>query len=369
MYELLKNRTKIYIALGVVFLVILTLFIWHTFFKNEVIAEDVPLVRTIVVGAESGNAKFNYSGEVRGRYESQLAFQVGGKIINRYVNLGSEVNPGDVLMQIDAKDIQQVVNVNSAQVYSAQSQLNLAAANLERYGKLYEQGAISKMQYDQYVNASQVAEGSALVASAQYAQGRNQLDYSLLKADKPGVITALSAEVGQVVSAGQIVAVLVQKGDREIEISIPESQIESLRNAKQIEISFWALPSLKLAGSVREISPMADSVTRTYKARISILNLSQEIKLGMTANVTISDAKSINETRIPLSAVYQTDQGTCVWVIADGKATLRSVQIANFGDSATVVVTGGLHEGESIATAGVHKLHEGQKVRTGGALQ
>ena len=369
MHEFFKNRINIYITLGVGCLAILTVFLVHAFFNHKTVSEDIPLVRTIVVGEESDNAKFNYSGEVRGRYESQLAFQVGGKIINRYVNLGSEVNPGDVLMQVDAKDIQQGVNVNSAQVYSAQSQLKLASANLERYGKLYEQGAISKMQYDQYVNASQVAEGSALVASAQYAQGMNQLDYSLLKADKPGVITALSAEVGQVVSAGQVVAVLVQKGDREIEISIPESQIENLRNAKQIEISFWALPSLKLAGSVREISPMADSVTRTYKARISILNISPEIKLGMTANVTISDAKAINEIRIPLNAVYQTDQGACVWLIADGKATLRPVKIAKFGDNSTVVVSSGLHEGEVIATAGVHKLHEGQQVRTGGALQ
>lgn len=369
MQELFKKRTNIYIGLGVGILGILTFFLWHTFFNHQAIADNTPLVRTIVVGAESGSAKFNYSGEVRGRYESQLAFQVGGKIINRYVNLGSEVNPGDVLMQIDAKDIQQTVNVNSAQVYSSQSQLNLAEANLERYRKLYEQGAISKMQYDQYVNVSQVAEASAMVASAQYAQGLNQLDYSLLKADKPGVVTALSAEVGQVVSAGQVVAVLVQEGEREIEISIPESQIESLRNAKQIKISFWALPSVNLAGKVREISPMADAVTRTYKVRISILNPPPDIKLGMTANVTISDANTLNEIKIPLSAVYQTDQGACVWVIAEGKATLRPVQVANFGDNDTVVVKSGLQEGEAIATAGVHKLYEGQQVRTGGAQQ
>ncbi|MPM18067.1 Multidrug resistance protein MdtA [bioreactor metagenome] len=110
-------------------------------------------------------------------------------------------------------------------------------------------------------------------------------------------------------------------------------------------------------------------MTRTYKARISILNPPQDIKLGMTANVTISDANALNEIKIPLSAVYQTDQGSCVWVIADGKATLRSVQVANFGDKDTVVVKSGLQEGEAIATAGVHKLHEGQQVRTGGAQQ
>lgn len=369
MRELFKKRTNIYIALGVALIGILTIFFWHTFFNPTAISADIPLVRTMVVGAETGNAKFNYSGEVRGRYESQLAFQVSGKIINRYVNLGSEVNPGDTLMQIDAKDIQQSVNVNSAQVYSSQSQLNLAETNLERYRVLYEQGAISKMQYDQSVNASHVAAASAMVASAQYAQGLNQLDYSLLKADKPGVVTALSAEVGQVVSAGQVVAVLVQEGEREIEISIPESQIESLRNARQIKISFWAFPSLNLAGKVRELSPVADTVTRTYKARISILNPPPDIKLGMTANVTINDANILNEIKIPLSAVYQTDKGTCVWVIADGKATLRSVQVESFGDKDTVVISRGLKEGEAIATAGVHKLHEGQQVRTGGAVQ
>jgi len=369
MHDLFRKRTNIYIALGIVFIGILTIFIWHNFFTHKAVSEETPLVRTMIVGKENGNAKFNYSGEVRGRYESQLAFQVNGKIINRFVNLGSEVQPGDTLMQIDAKDIQQLVNVNSAQVYSSQSQLNFAEANLERYRKLYEQGAISKMQYDQYVNACQVAEASARVASAQYVQGMNQLDYSMLKADKPGVVTALSAEVGQVVSAGQVVAVLVQDGDREIEISIPESQIENLRNAKQIKISFWALPSLNLPGKVREISPMADAVTRTYKARISILDASPDIKLGMTANVSISDPNVLNEIKIPLSAVYQTDKGSFVWVIADGRATLRSVQVENFGDDNTVVISQGLKEGDTIATAGVHKLHEGQQVRTGGAMQ
>lgn len=369
MHELFKNRTKIYIAVGIGVLAIVALFFWHAFFNHEVIADDKPLVRTLVVGAESSNAEFNYSGEIKGRYESQLAFQVGGKIINRYVNLGSEVKPGDVLMQIDAKDVQQVVNVDSAKVYSSQSQLDLATANIERYRKLYEQGAISKMQYDQYANAFKVAEASALVASAEYAQGMNQLGYSLLKTDKAGVITALSAEVGQVVSAGQVVAILVQDGEREIEINIPESQIENIRNAKNIEISFWALPSLRLEGKVREISPMADTVTRTYKVRISIINPPPDIKLGMTANVAISDANSGNQIRIPLSAIYQTDQGACVWVIADDKVTLRSVQVKNFGDNSTVIVTRGLQEGEIIATAGVHKLHEGQQVRTGGVLQ
>ncbi len=330
--------------------------------KTETAQEEVSLVRSQIVKIDGGSQSASYSGEVRGRYETQLAFQVSGKIIKRNVELGSVVNAGDILMEIDAKDIQQTVNSNSAQVYSAESQLTLAQSNLERYRKLYAQGAISSAQLDQYQNAYNVAAAAVHQSSAQYAQGANQLGYTTLAADSAGVISGISAEAGQVVSAGQAVLTLVKDGEREIEINVPENRVDELRTTGQIQVSFWALPGSLAEGKIREISPMADKVSRTYKVRISLANPPAGMNLGMTANVIVANSGGQTAAYIPLSAIYQTGDTPNVWIINDGVVALRPIKVGTFGDNKAQVLEG-LQDGDRIVVAGVQKLREGQKVR------
>jgi len=326
-------------------------------------AEEIPLVRTLTITSTTAGQTVQYPGEVRGRYETQLAFQVSGKISKRNVDSGTVVRKGDVLMEIDTKDIEQAVNMSLAQLNSAQSQLRLAQANLERFQKLYEQGAVSKMQLDQYQGAYEVAAAAVQQAAALYSQGMNQLGYSQLRADADGVVAGVYAEAGQVVSAGQPVVTLVKGDEREIEISVPENSIDEIRNAKQIEVSFWALPGITVGGKIREISPVADSITKTYKVRISLSEPPSAVKLGMTAAVTITKATA-GQTAIfiPLAAIYQTGDTPHVWVVKDGMVTLRPIKVGAV-DYDQVQVLEGLREGDIIVTAGVQKLREGQKVR------
>lgn len=334
--------------------------------KSAEIVEEVVLVRTAVVGRAAAAQNYTYSGEVKGRFESQLSFQIGGKIVKRHVQLGSIVNAGDVLMEIDAKDVKQTVNSNAAQVYSAESQVRLAENNLNRYQKLFEGGAISAAQLDQYKSAYDVAVASVHQASAQYAQGSNQLDYSVLYADKAGVISSITAEAGQVVAAGQAVITIIQDGEREVEISIPENRIDELRKIQQLKVTFWALPAISVDGIVREIAPMADAISRTYKVRVSLLNPPAEVKLGMTSTVTAANVGNQQAAAyIPLTAIYQNSDTPGVWVLNNESVTLRHIKIGAFGDG-KVQVLEGLENGDEIVTAGVHKLKEGQKVRTSG---
>lgn len=332
---------------------------------NDKPAAEAPLVRSEVVRLDGAASLASYAGEVRGRFESQLAFQVGGKISRRNVDLGSVVAAGDVLLEIDPKDISQTVAVSSAQVYSAQSQLKLAEANLNRYRQLYEQAAVSRAQYDQYQNAYDAAVAAARQASAQYAQSDNQLGYSTLRADAAGVIAAVNVEAGQIVSAGQPVVTLVRDGEREIEIDVPENRLDALRKSADIKVSFWALPGTVLDGQVREVAPMADKVARTYKVRISLTAPPPEIRLGMTATVTVAGAAGGKVAYIPLSAIYQPGATPGVWVVKDGAVSLRPVRLGAFGDG-KVELASGLEDGDTIVTAGVHKLQEGQKVRLAG---
>ncbi|MEN6463910.1 MAG: efflux RND transporter periplasmic adaptor subunit [Syntrophaceae bacterium] len=325
--------------------------------------EDIPFVRTTVVAPADANQEHVYSGEVRGRYESQLAFQVGGKIVRRDVELGSRVRQGQPLLQIDPQDIQQILNSQGAQVAATTSQLKLAERNLKRYRQLYKEDVISRAQMEKHESAYEVALATHQQALAQQAHGKNQLNYSTLHADKQGIVSAISAEVGQVVAPGQVVVSLVRDGEREIEINVPENRTDVLRGASSIKVAFWALPNCIVDGNIREVAPMADPVSRTYRVRVSLLKQPLEVKLGMTASVTLSSPREGGGiVMIPLAAIFQTGQTPCVWVVNEGIVRLRPIQTGAFGDG-RIQALSGLKQGETIVTAGVHKLREGQKVK------
>ncbi|MEN6565322.1 MAG: efflux RND transporter periplasmic adaptor subunit [Veillonellales bacterium] len=358
------SKKKLFYTAAAVALCFAVILVWKTHSQPAATVKATPpLVRTAIVGAAGESANYTYAGEVRGRFESQLSFQVAGKIIKRNVQLGSVVNAGDVLFQIDPKDLTQAVNSSSAQVYSAESQLKLAESNLQRYRQLFAKNAISRAELDQYENAYAVSQAAVQQASAQYGQSANQLDYSLLYADTGGIVSNITAEAGQVVSAGQTVVTIVWNGEREVEISVPENRLEELRKASQFTVSFWALPNIKVNGRVREIAPMATPTTRTYQVRISLLNPPPEIQLGMTASVSLTSAGHENNSliSIPMSAIYQTNDTPGVWVVTDSIVHLRPVQIVGLGNDQAQV--NGLFSGETIIRSGVHKLREGQKVR------
>lgn len=323
--------------------------------------EEECVVRTQVVGSAADSRSYVYSGEVRGRYESVLAFQAGGRIVKRNVQLGDVVRPGDVLMEIDPKDIKESVALASAQVRAAESQKRLAEVNLARFQRLHREGALAKVKLDQSQMEYDTVSSALEQASALHAQASNQLEYSLLRADQGGVIAGISAEVGQVIAPGIPVITLVRDGDREVEISVPENRIDSLRDVKSIAVSFWALPGVELAGEIRETAPMADPILRTYKARVRLMSAPAEIKLGMTASVRMEE--DVEPVRlIPLSAIYQEEDKPNVWVVKDGKLELRTVKLDGF-DHEKLRVVNGLEDGDVVVTAGVHKLTPGQKVR------
>lgn len=359
------NRLKLYTTLAIMVIgaILFLGFFGKDHFQQAALPEDDrPLVRTMVLKRTADRQNYSYPGEVRGRRESPLAFQVGGKITQRLVELGDVVTRGQLLMQIDPQDIREVVNSQLAQVAAAQSQLQLAESNLKRYRQLYEQEVISRAQLERHQNAYEVAQAALQQVKAQYDRGLNQLGYCSLHSDRAGVVSGVTAEVGQVVGPGQIVLTLVSEGDREIEINVPENRLPDLRKSSDIKITFWALPDLAVGGKIREIAPMADAVARTYKVRITLLQPPAAIKLGMTATANIGVMNNQAMTiPIPLSALYQTKETPSVWIVREGKVQLRPIKIGRFGNDGVQVVDE-LTPGETIVTAGVHKLRAGQRV-------
>ena len=318
-----------------------------------------PLVRTMTVG-DAAASEGGYTGTVRGRYETRLAFQVGGQILSRNVDAGAHVRAGDVLMVIDARDVQQQANATGAGVAAARSRYELARTERARYEELYAAQAISAAMLDQYRTNERAAEAAYRQAVAQDATSRNALGYTNLIAGADGVVSNIAAEEGQVVAAGQTVLTLTQEGEREIEISIPESRLSEVVVGMPAAVSLWATGAM-LSGYVREISPVPDAASRTYTARIALTNAPDDLPLGMTARVHLTE-KAAAGAVIPLSALYQTGDQAGVYVVEDGIVHLQPVTVTAFYANDAVVE--GLAQGAVIVTAGVHQLREGEKVRT-----
>ena len=328
--------------------------------KEDTQAPKPPLVKVQQVEAANAAQEENYSGVVRGRYETNLSFQVGGKIISRDVQTGSRVRAGDVLMTLDPKDVVEQARSAEAQVASTRAQLQLAKANLDRYSELFKAEAIAAAVLDQYKTQYDAAQAAYDAAVAQAQQTRNALDYTTLTANADGVISDIQAEVGQVVAAGQSVLTLVQAGELEVVASIPENKISAVQIGQRVSITFWATGD-EITGTVREIAPMADSAARTFTVKISIPDV-RDVQLGMTANVIMRET-SASAIILPLSAIYQTGDAAQVWIVEGGKVTLKAVEVTAFDDNSVQVR--GLKAGDVVVVAGVNKLRDGQEVRTG----
>ncbi len=332
--------------------------------QKQAVQEKPALVKTQQAGDQAGTAAGVYAGTVRGRYETNMAFQVGGQILARNVQVGSRVQAGDTLMVIDAKDVVQKANQGEAAVSQARAQLELAQKNLARYTELYQAQAVSAAVLDQYQTNYDAAFASYQNALAQAAQGHNAVGYTNLIAGAVGVVSAVQAEEGQVVGAGQTVLTLVQTDELEVEINVPESRLADAVVGKPVRVSFWALGG-SVDGVIREVAPMADSAARTYRVRVSIPQPPQGMELGMTASVSLEENGPSAEgaSVLPLSAIYQTGADPQVWVVQeDHTVALRTVSVENF--DANNVLVHGLRPGDLVVTAGVHKLREGQEVRT-----
>ncbi len=325
------------------------------------VVEDIRPVRAIQIAPAGAENVVELAGDIQPRYESRLGFRVGGKVIARQVEIGSVVKRGQLLMQIDPRDLQLSQSQANASVNAAASNLSLAKAEYERYRELRQKNFVSQAVLD----AKEAAYKSALAnheqSNAALNIATNQNSYANLVADADGVVTALQAEAGQVVAAGTPVVQLARTGEKEARISIPEDQVEMVRQVKEMQVRIWANQALVLRGQLRELSPVADPATRTYTAKISIPNAPPEVRLGMTATVRFITKADKNLIRLPLTALLNEKNQTSIWVIENGAVKSVPVQVGGVMGN-EVVIASGVNAGQMIVTAGVNTLRAGQKV-------
>jgi multidrug efflux system membrane fusion protein len=320
-------------------------------------------VKVITVGVDRMQSGTEFSGEVRPRVESRLGFRVGGKIVRRQAELGQRVKAGEVLAQLDPQDYKLAASAARAQVTAAATNRDLAAADFKRYKELRDQNFISGAELERRDATLKAAQAQVDQAQAQLSGQGNLAAYTTLVAEASGIVTAIEAEQGQVVSAGTPVVRVAQDGPRDVVFSVPEDRVSLIKVGSGANVRLWA-STTSLKGVVREVAASADPVTRTYAIKVA-MDAKDVLPLGATVTVMPQafDHSGVQVIKLPTSAFRQEGKASAVWVLDMASMTvkLQPVTIAT-ADGNDVVVSAGLRPGMKVVAAGVHVLSPGQKV-------
>jgi RND family efflux transporter MFP subunit len=327
-------------------------------FSSGAGAASWPVRVAVVHFAPAAEARA-FSGSVQPRTRADLGLQVGGKVISRPVEIGERVRAGQVLARLDPADLVLGQQVAASAVASAEAEAANARADLARYEHLGAgSAAYLPSEYDKRLAAARMADARLQQAAHQLALARDQLSYGTLTADADGVITALPVQVGQVVSVGQTVATLAHSGEVEIAVDVPENLVGGLRVGQVASARLWTAPDHPLQARVREIGALADATTRTFAVRFSLVDPPPGlVAFGMTATVRL-DADAARVAILPASALCDRAGAPAMWVLNPGAqhAGLRRVDVAGYRADGTVLVSGGLAEGEQVITAGTSQI-------------
>jgi RND family efflux transporter MFP subunit len=302
------------------------------------------------------------AGTIKARIESELAFRVGGRIERRLVDSGAYVTRGEPLASLDESDLKLQFQEAEAEQASARSALFQAEAEEKRVTSLAKQGWAASAEFDRVKATAEQARGAADKAARAVSLALNALNYATLTADADGVVSAIEAEPGQVVAAGAPVVRLSRTDVKEAAVAVPESLVDRVRAAKA-RAEYWALPGVTTQARLRELSPNADPMTRTYAARFTLPDAPAAARLGMSVTVTLSDGAQ-PLARVPVGAVFDAGTGPNVWTVDrnTGAVTATPIVVAAF-DADSAYVASGLPEGSEVVALGVHKLDAKQKVR------
>lgn len=333
--------------------------------KEKPPATNLPRVEVQGVKAVDYAAQVVLTGDIQARVQTQLSFRVGGKIIQRSVDVGDRVSARQVLARLDPKDLQTSVDSAIAAEAAERARVSQASAAFVRQEKLLPKGYTSRSEYDSAQASLRSSQSALKAAQAQLASAREQLSYTALIAEAAGVITARQAEVGQVVQATMPIFGLARDGDRDAVFNVYESLFVEPPGDQPVPVSLLDNPGIKAFGKVREVTPAVSAETGTLQVKIALERLPEGMDLGSVVSVTLS-APGKSSFELPWAALTKglgEQLGTpAVWVVDDqGKVSLRGVTVGRYL-TAKVIITDGLQTGEKVVVAGGQLLHPDMQV-------
>ncbi len=335
--------------------------------KTETKAVQARPVRTITAAKSGAGERVVLTGQISAENEASLAFRIGGRIIERMVDVGARVEPDQVLARLDPQNELNALRSAKAALSAAEGKLVEASNTFDRQKTLLPQGFTTQVLFDQAQQALRTAQSNVDNAQAQLHIAQDRVSYTTLKASVAGSITARTAEAGEVVQAGQAVFQVARQDGRDAVFDVPAQVIRSAPPDAKITVSLTDDPAVTAMGRVRQVDPQADPITRTFRVRVGLIDPPPAMFLGATVRGRM-DLESTPSISVPASALTRISGQPAVWLVDPNAMTvsLHNVAVERF-DPGTVVISQGLDGGEIVVTAGVQALHPGQKVRLLGA--
>jgi RND family efflux transporter MFP subunit len=325
--------------------------------------EPVRPVRVTTVERQEGGETVTLTGQVEAQKEVNLSFRVGGRMIERSVNVGDRVRAGQVVARLESDTPRNALRSARAELTAVRARLVEAQNNFERHRSLLDRGFITRAMFDQAEQAYRTARAQVDSVQAQVNIAETQLGYANLISDSRGTVTARRAEPGEVVAAGQPIVQLAREGGRDAVFDVPARVLQTAPANAEVVVVLSSDPKVRATGRVREVAPQADPVTRTFKVRIGLNDPPAAMRLGstVTGSVQLGAGSGIE---IPASALTSANQRPAVWVLdpASNTVSLRNIEVLRYG-LARVAVAEGLQPGDIVVTAGVQTLRPGQQVR------
>lgn len=323
-----------------------------------------------------------FAGTVEPRYQSQLGFQIGGRVVARDVTVGDVVKKGQRLAALDPIVSRFDLSRAEAELSDAKAQAENATATEARTRRLMEGGNVTQAQLDAAVARRDTAQARLAQAGASLQKARDQIGYTELHADFDGVVTQRLAEIGQVVSPGQGIVTLARPETREAVVDIPETLAGAMPKDGLFTVVLQSAPEITARGRVREVAPFAESGTRTRRVRLTLEEPGPAFRLGATITVAL-ERRIERRFVLPATALLDADGRRSVWIVPEadkrgddkaggqgGESGDRHVErrdVTLDGDrpdgNGRIAVRTGLKPGERVVVAGAHSLRDGQAVR------
>ena len=331
--------------------------------ETETAAPVARPVRTITVAKSEAGEQLVFTGRIEAEDEVSLSFRIGGRLLENNGKLGDRVQPGQIVARLESQNEMNGLRQAQAALAAAQGQLVQARNQFERQQTLFGQGWTTKVNFDQAKQAFQTAQSQVDSAEAQVKIAHDQVSFTELKADAPGVFTAIGPAAGEVVQPGQSIVRLARKDGRDAVFDIPAQTIRTAPANAEITVGLTDDPSVTARGRVREVAPQANPATRTFEVKVGLTDPPPAMRLGATVTGRL-ETEALPIIEIPATALTRSNEQPAVWIVDPAKNTvsLRNVDVLRF-DQAQVTVSQGLDTGEIVVTAGVQALHPGQTIR------
>lgn len=327
------------------------------------LAPPIRPVRTTTVDEGAAGETASLTGQVRAKDQVSLGFRIDGRMIDRPVHVGDTLKAGQVVARLDPVVQQNAVRTAEANLTSVEALVTQARLAFERQQKLLAAGWTPRAKFDDAQQSYLTLQAQADAARAQLRIAQDQLSYTALLADAPGVVTATGAEPGEVVRPGQMVVQLARQGGRDAVFDVSEQLMRTAPRDPLVEIALTDDPTVTATGRVREVAPQADPATKTFQVKVGLIDPPEAMRLGSTVTGSIRLGPPAG-VEVPASALTEASGHPAVWVVDPQAQTvaLRNVDVLRY-DPASAIISQGLEPGEVVVTAGVQTLRPGQKIR------